>query len=108
MDRVEAHRRLINLENALLGRSLAFSPVRDPTVEQARFPNLVALYWAMIDHNGVPPTQRDFARAVADDPLVRRPRSSRRPNRRSGRSTAASSGGGGAHGRISPMGSSAR
>jgi hypothetical protein len=72
MDRVEAHRRLINLEGALLGRSLAFSPVRDPTVEQARFPNLVARYSAMIDHNGVPPTQRDFARAVAEDPLVRK------------------------------------
>src|SRR5919199_607427 len=72
MDRIEAHRRLINLEGALLGRSLAFSPVRDPTVEQARFPNLVARYWSLVDHNGVPPTQRDFARAVAEDPLVRK------------------------------------
>ena len=70
MDRIEAQRRLINLENALLTRSLAFSPLRDPAVEQAKFPSLVASYWGLVDRNGVPPTQRDFARAVADDPLV--------------------------------------
>ena len=72
MDRVEAQRRLINLEGALLARSLAFSPLRDPAVEQARFPNLVATYWGLVDRNGIAPTQRDFARAVAEDPLVRK------------------------------------
>ena len=51
MDRVEAQRRLINLENTLVVRSLAFSPVRDPAVEQARFPNLIATYWGLVDHN---------------------------------------------------------
>jgi hypothetical protein len=72
MDRVEAQRRLINLENSLVARSLAFSPLRDPAVEQARFPNLIATYWGLVDHNGCPPTQRDFMRTVADDPLVRK------------------------------------
>lgn len=72
MDRVEAQRRLINLEGSLLGRSLAFSPLRDPAVESARFPSLVATFWSLVDHNGCPPPQRDFARAVADHPLVGR------------------------------------
>ena len=72
MDRIEAQRRLINLENALLTRSLAFSPLREPAVEEAKFPNLVGTYWGLVDSNGIPPTQRDFARAVADDPLVRK------------------------------------
>jgi hypothetical protein len=71
LDRLEAQRRLINLEGTLQGCSLAFSPVRDPAVEQAKFPSLVALYWSLVDHNGCPPTQRDFARAVAEDVLVR-------------------------------------
>jgi hypothetical protein len=70
LDRAEAQRRLINLEAALGARSLAFSPVRDPAAEQARFPGMVAIYWGLVDGNGCPPTQRDFARAVADDPLV--------------------------------------
>ena len=43
-------------------------------MEGARFPNLVALYWGLVDHNGISPTQRDFARAVAEDPLVRKRR----------------------------------
>src|SRR5205823_3483388 len=70
MDRIEAQRRLLNLEAALVARSLAFSDVRDPAVEQARFPSMVAIYWGLVDGNGCPPTPRDFARAVADDPLV--------------------------------------
>ena len=72
MDRIEAQRRLIILKGALLGRSLPFSPPRAPAVEEARFPNLVALYWGLVDHNRIAPTQRDFARAVADNPRFRR------------------------------------
>jgi hypothetical protein len=72
MDRVDAQRRLINLEGALLTRSPARSPVRDPSVKGARFPNLVATYWAMIDGDGTPPTQPDFVRAMAEAPLVRK------------------------------------
>src|SRR5919201_4760495 len=70
MDRIEEQRRLINLEAALVSRSLTFSSVRDPVVEEARFPSMVAIYWGLVDGNGCPPTQRDFAHAVADDPLV--------------------------------------
>jgi hypothetical protein len=33
---------------------------------------MVRLYWELTDANGCPPTQRDFAQAVADDPLVAR------------------------------------
>jgi hypothetical protein len=71
MDRLEAQRRLLNLEAALGARSLSFSDVRDPAVEQARFPGMVAIYWGLVDGNGCPPTQGDFMRLVADDPLVR-------------------------------------
>jgi hypothetical protein len=58
MDRVEGQRRLINLEGSLGARSLAFNPARDPMVEQAKFPGMVALYWGLVDGNGCPPTQR--------------------------------------------------
>jgi hypothetical protein len=44
--------------------------VRDPAVEQARFPNMVATYWGLVDRNGCPPSQRDFAQAVANDPSI--------------------------------------
>ncbi|MCC7103789.1 MAG: hypothetical protein IT307_01485 [Chloroflexi bacterium] len=70
MDQVEARRRLINLENTLARLSLTFSSVRDPAVEQARFPNMVATYWGLVDRNGCPPSQRDFAQAVANDPSI--------------------------------------
>jgi hypothetical protein len=44
---LEAQRRLLNLEATLLSRPLAFSPERDSEVEQARFPNMVSLYWGL-------------------------------------------------------------
>lgn len=61
-----ARARRRRLEEALPGYRLRFDPLRDPRVEHALFPAMIALYWELVRPDGTPPTQATFAEAVAD------------------------------------------
>jgi hypothetical protein len=51
-------------ERVLAGMPLHFSYARDPVVEWAAFPSMVAIYWQLVK-DGLPPTQAAFAQTVA-------------------------------------------
>lgn len=59
----------------IAGYSLTFSPLRDPSVEHARLPSMVGLYWHLADSMEAPPTQLTFSEAVADAASYLSPRS---------------------------------
>jgi len=54
------------LELALPEYPLAFDTLRDPAVEGARFPSMIAIYWSLVGSDSLPPRQGAFMAAVAE------------------------------------------
>ena len=51
-------------ERAIERYPLRFEPVRDPAVENHKFPPMIDLYWSLVEDD-LPPQQEVFARCVA-------------------------------------------